>query len=205
MDKTTFSKGMALLCEVFVKESTELFLKAYWLVLEDLTDKQFEAAVAGILKNKTFSKMPLPAEILELAHGSLEDKALMALYKVETAIKKYGYYTSVVFDDPVIHMVIAALDDWQSLCLTSIDEWKWRKKEFISLYKTFTHNPVQYPPKLVGFHDHNNELNGYKEYIKPPVLVGDKAKAGLVLEHDTQDDKDTERKVLQLGGIGGKK
>lgn len=203
MDKTTFGKGMALLCEVFGKESSELFLKAYFLVLKDLTDKQFEDAVAGILKNKTFSKMPLPAEILEFAYGSLEDKTLLALYKLETAIKKHGYYTSVVFDDPVIHMAIQALDGWQTICVMQDDEWKWKKKEFMSFYKTFTHNPVQYPPKLVGFHDHNNEINGYKEYIKPPVLVGDKAKARLVLEHDTQDDKDTERKVLQLGGIGG--
>lgn len=197
LSEKKFKEGMFLLCEQFQREASEVLLKGYWLVLKELTDGEFERAIMILLSQTKFHKLPLPAEIREAIHGNIEDKAILALNKVENAIRQIGLYRSVVFDDPVIHMAIQALDGWQTICMMLAEEWKWKRKEFISFYKAFTVNPCQYPEKLIGYHDHNNEINGYKEHIKAPVLIGDKGKAQAVLENATAKNI-IERKALEL-------
>ncbi|MBT9167424.1 MAG: hypothetical protein DDT19_00762 [Syntrophomonadaceae bacterium] len=167
-----FKEGMAILCETFDRKLSEFLLKGYEMVLRDLSDAEFERAIGVCLSSKTFYKLPLPAEILEATRGKTEDKALLALNQLEDAVKRYGYDKSVIFKDKTIHMVVEVLDGWQAICFLSQDEWKWRRKEFVSLYKVFSANPREYCEKLIGYHDHFNSVKGLEKEIGEPILIG---------------------------------
>ncbi|MBT9165329.1 MAG: hypothetical protein DDT23_01346 [candidate division WS2 bacterium] len=172
LSEQKFKEGMAILCETFDRKLSDLLLKGYEMVLKDLSDAEFEKAIGVCLSSNTFHKLPLPAEILEAARGNIEEKALLALNRLEDAIKKYGHYRSIVFEDKIIHMVVQAMDGWQEICLLPLDEWKWKRKEFVELYKVFSTNPRGYPEKLIGYHDHYNSIHGFEDKIGEPVFIG---------------------------------
>ncbi|MBT9175541.1 MAG: hypothetical protein DDT22_01221 [candidate division WS2 bacterium] len=176
LSEQKFKEGMAILCETFDRKLSDFLLKGYEMVLKGLSDAEFERAIGVCLSSNTFHKLPLPAEILEAARGKIEDKALLALNQLEDAIKRYGYDKSVIFEDKTIHMVVEALDGWQAICFMTQDEWKWKRKEFVELYKVFSANPREYPEKLIGYHDHLNSINGFEKEISKPILIGVKQK-----------------------------
>lgn len=164
---------MAALGEAFSQEASEQKIKIYARALQDLKIEDIEKAVWNIIRTRTTATFPKIAEIRELVHGDPDEQALLALVKLEESIQKHGYYTSVVFVDKTIHMAVEALGGWQGISVMTSEEWKWKRKEFLDLYKVFSKNPREYPEKLIGYHDGNNEINGFKKYIKEPILIGD--------------------------------
>lgn len=145
-----------------------------------MSDEQFKDVVTVVLKTKKFYKVPLPAELLEAANGKPQDAAILALEKVERAIREVGSYFSVVFDDPVIHRTIEGLGrSWQGICEMPIEEWKFARKDFIKMYETFSANPSfnNVSVKLIGRTEDMNELNGYYHKSQEVRYIGDKAKA----------------------------
>jgi len=203
LDKTKFAEMMTMLCEVFGKEPTKPLIAAYYMALKDMTQQELERAIEGILTKK-FNKMPLPAEILEFIHGNLEDRAMLALEKVERAMRDVGGYRSVVFDDPVIHMVIESFDGgWPGLCAIPEREWKFARKDFLKLYQAMSKEKNRRPvPKLVGIHEHINQLNGC-EYKGRPVVVGDRKRAlawTQKVKAIGQESRQAE-KLLEMAGV----
>jgi len=186
MDNKVFAEGFAGLCAVFNREPSKVLADIYFKMLSDLSNEQFKKATENILKTSKYAKLPSIAEIREAALGSTEDKAMQALTLAEDAMRRVGHYKTVVFPDKVIHMVVEALEGWEKCCLTPEDEWKWKRKEFISLYKVFASNPRPCAEKLIGFHDRVNGTKGIKE-PQTPVLIGDSHKAMAVLTHKQED------------------
>lgn len=163
LSQEVFAEGMTLLGETYERDITEILLKAYYRVLQNVSDSDFQNAVGAILATRQYTKMPLPADILEHINGKPEDQALLALDKVEKAIREVGGYTSVIFDDPVIHRVINSFHDgWVGICEMTLEEWKWARKDFLKMYQAFQQQPdMQTPVKLYGRHDLHNETHGY--------------------------------------------
>ncbi len=133
LDFKTFTQSMTGLAEVYEKEVSEVFLKMYYQVLKSLTKEQFDRAIQGILATNKFHKFPLPAEFLDFAFGNPDDKANLALLKLEDGIKKYGFYDSVQFDDPLIHKAVESLGGWTKISGMTMDEWTWAKKDFLRI------------------------------------------------------------------------
>ena len=181
LSKEKFYALFSGLCDIVGKEPSKTLFKVYYEVLKHLTDEEFETAINKLLTSWKFKTLPMPAEILEMVNGNLEDQAILALTKVERAIREIGPYQTVVFDDPIIHAVINAFDGgWTGICSMTLDEWKFAKKDFIKIYKAYASNPdklPEIPNKLIGLHEHNNALNGYHKHIPLPVFVGNKEKA----------------------------
>lgn len=162
MKKEKFTEGMSLLCEVYGKSPSTLFLKAYWLILKGLTEKEFEKAVIGILDNKTFNSMPTPAEIKDQIRG---DEALEAWLLVCKMISQHGAYMSIIFPDPVIHSVIEAMGGWVQLCQTPTEEMKWKQKDFERLYPMMQ-GKNRHPEIITGIHERGIvDLNKNKQQI----------------------------------------
>lgn len=174
---------MAGLAEAVGQEVTPLRIKIYAKALEDLKIEEIEKAAWGLIQTRTFNSFPKPAELREAVNGKPEDAALIALEKVERAVREVGGYTSVVFDDPVIHRVIGATAEagWIGICDMPLEEWKWARKDFMKMYQAFAgRHEMQTPVKLYGRHDMHNTINGHidsgkaKEYVE---YIGDKNKA----------------------------
>ncbi len=183
-DRPRFANLMKAIGETFgnaapSKEKMELYFK----VLSDLSIEQVESAVYFILNTRTItSTFPVPGEIRAALSGG-KSAAMIALDKAERAVERYGVYESVVFDDPVIHMVIAAMGGWKHFCCPSEygdnQEWHWKQKQFIELYETFSKNPrANCPMVLIGIGDTEYYRDGKTIQIQPNI-VGNKDQAML--------------------------
>lgn len=186
MNYEVFLKGMSALCAVFDREPTDVLLGAYYSVLKGLTAEEFEIAVGNILTTCKFHKLPLPAEIIEAARGSNADRAVLALDKVEKAIREVGGYRTVMFDDPVIHAVIESMGGWVSICEMTSQEWKFARKDFLRLYEAFsrTNFDTHPPQQLPGRHDTENNARGINHKTKP-VIIETRKKPGE-LNHELE-------------------
>jgi len=172
-----FAKVMVLLGEVYGKEVSELKMEAYYDALSDLTDEELVRAVRMLMRTKKISVFPLPAEIREAVEGT--GREIIASLKVEEAMFKVGGYKSVVFDDPVIHVVIERTGGWPFYCAMEIDEWKFRRKDFERAYLAFAARPLpeKVPERLPGRYEIVNEAEGHRDEPPQIAYVGSKAKA----------------------------
>ena len=158
----------------------EQVIEVYYRALSDLSDEEFIRAIDRVVKIRVFPGMPKPAEIRDAAGGG-ESEALLALDKAEKAVELHGMYKAVIFDDPVIHMVVSAMGGWTKFCRPdAFGEYQqphWQRKEFVSLYETFSKNPrAECPKVLIGSGDTSYQ-RGDELVLVPPVIVGDKVKA----------------------------
>jgi len=68
MTRPEFAKEITILAEVFETELTEARLEIYWHALKDLSLDELKQAIEKLVKTITFHKLPLPAEIIEVAN-----------------------------------------------------------------------------------------------------------------------------------------
>lgn len=121
----------------------------------------------------------MPADIVKQLAGTRTDRSLIAWGKVLDAAQRVGAYTSVCFDDGLIHAAIEDVGGWVTLCRTDIDELPFVQKRFCDSYKAYSMRPdVKYPALLAGEHDAANVLRGFG--AKAPTLIGDPQKAATV-------------------------
>lgn len=115
--------------------------------------------------------------------GGNADRALVAWAKVDKAVRTIGDHRSVVFDDAVIHAVIADIGGWIGFGTKTMDEWPFKQNDFVKRYRGYIERGEvgEYPAKLCGRHDAYNRQIG-KENGKETVLIGDKSKAMQVLK-----------------------
>jgi hypothetical protein len=172
-----FAKVMVLLGEVYGKEVSELKMEAYFDALSDLTDEELVRAVRMLMRTKKISVFPLPAEIREAVDGT--GREIVASLKVEEAMFKVGGYKSVVFDDPVIHVVIERTGGWPFYCAMEIDEWKFRRKDFEKAYLAFAARPLpeKVPGRLPGRYEIANAAEGHHNEPAQIAYVGDRQRA----------------------------
>ena len=165
LDERKFNEGMAMLCEMFDRQPSKFLLSGYFMVLQDLSDEEFDQAIRSVMGSHRFAKMPLPAEIKEQIRGLNQDAAIVALDKLERAMARHGAYRSVQFDDLLIHAVVSSLGGWPKLCQMEMAEWKWVRKDFDRLYKAFSVQPagrLEIPERLAGIAEISNNANGYE-------------------------------------------
>ena len=171
---------MAALAEATSQEASEMKIKIYAKALGDLSLDSIENACWQIIKTRKLATFPKVAEIRESISGEPETQALLALEKLEDAMRSIGRYRTVSFDDPAIHSAVEAFaGGWVAICEMQEDEWKWGRKEFMKLYQAFVKQPKsEVAQKLIGVHEHNNELAGREvvtetKYIGQPLKVAE--------------------------------
>lgn len=175
LNKTKFSEGMSLLCETYQREPSKLLMKAYYMALKDLNDTDYEQAIGNVLQDRKFNKMPMPGEIREYATGSIDDKATLAYDAFTKGKAKTGAYDSVCFDDKIIHAVVEAMGGWSGLngvCMITEDEWRFKRKEFIDLYKAISRQSGrEIPEKLIGISEYGCRQNEEWEKYVPAIKM----------------------------------
>lgn len=95
-------------------------------------------------------------------------------------------YASVVFDDPIIHVVIEEMGGWIRLCHTLLKDLPFRAHEFKKHYVGYVnHLPSCYPKQLIGLEAHQNKVSGYVAQL--PLLIGDQKRALTVWKNGSEN------------------
>jgi hypothetical protein len=97
------------------------------------------------------------------------------------ACGRVGAYTSVCFDDGLIHAAIEDMGGWVKLCRSTTDDLGYLQKRFCDAYKAYAgrEGDVSFPPMLAGEHDLSNIAKGYGS--TGPVLIGNPDRAKRVM------------------------
>lgn len=168
----TYLQGIEIIETITGKTLSAPQLKAYRILLDDIQDQDFVTGINNMLRERVYSNFPMPAEIREYClgtrNGDLDLRIAKATNLIKRAIGSAGMYTTVAFDDPIIHLVIRDFGGWTKLCEKNLDDFenllKW---DLPKLYKAYaTRKNADIPTMLEG-----------KGVDKTVVYIGDKAKA----------------------------
>lgn len=181
-EREEFVKVLILAAELYSKEISNTLVKLYWHALQLYPLQDVARAFKMHFQDPDNGQfMPKPADIVRVIKGNSQTQSMVAWSKVEQAIRLVGPYPSVVFDDPIIHIVLHEMGGWVKLCQTSQKEFPFVNREFQTRYISFRYKtPSNYPAKLTGLTEHQNTMQGYQS--EDPFLLGDMTKAKAVLE-----------------------
>lgn len=185
-DKIRFTECLVGLCTLYGKQINTFLLEIYWQACAKFELADVQRALHAHINNPDQGQfMPKPADIVRYLQGSGGAQALRAWSLVLQAMQGVGCYSSVVFDDVIIHAVITEMSGWVHLCKTQADELPYKAREFERRYASYVLQPPQtYPAVLTGIIEWQNKAQGY-HYGDNPILVGDMAKARLVYQGGT--------------------
>lgn len=117
----------------------------------------------------------------------IEDMTIVEVGKVLEAVRKYGAYSSVVFDNPVTQAVIAdTYGGWPRLCAEC--DAKGFRQEFARVWAAYCRQRVGRFAHLPGTFEIANRSNGFDEHVPPPELIGYQNKAHSVLKAGQETD-----------------
>jgi hypothetical protein len=184
-EMSEFSKLLMGIGALYGKSMTPALIEIYWQSLQAFGFSQVKAAIHAHVNNPdTGQFLPQPADVIRYLQGSSESRGLQAWSRVLRAIQQVGCYSSVIFDDPLIHAVIDDMGGWIQLGKLQEKDIPFRAQEFVKRYMGFVLNPPKsYPKQLTGLVEHQNNCMGYPS--DPPLLLGDKQKALQVYEQGT--------------------
>lgn len=119
--------------------------------------------------------MPTISDLTKMMHGRTADQAALAWSKVNLAVRQIGPIVDVVFDDAIIHRVLADMGGWAAMGIKEEKEWPFIAKEFENRYRGYkmSDQKPDYPRVLIGMANAANEAAGLPK--QGARLVGDKA------------------------------
>ena len=177
-----FRDGVVGVMAFYGKDVSTFALDVWWNALKGFDLSAIREAFNRHLMNPDSGQFPpKPADIVRMLGGGTQDKALRAWAKVDKAIRQVGTYSSVAFDDKLIHRVLHEMGGWIGLGTKHEDEWPFVAKEFENRYRGYAmrgENP-EYPPVLIGLAEANNRKEGFEAPL--PVLIGNAERAQLVM------------------------
>lgn len=185
-DRQRFSIYLLGCSEYYGKPVGKGVIELYWQGLQQYDMDAIEGAIQRHMQSPdTGQFMPKIADIVRMISGTSADAALIAWSKVDSAVRRVGPYASVVFDDPIIHRALEDMGGWIALGTKTDDEWPFVAKEFENRYRGYRSRGEipAHRGKMLGIAEAENMKNGYA--VPPPTLIGDPAKAQVVLEGGT--------------------
>jgi len=181
MTKDALARGFALICTAFPNLGmNETTLDVWAKLLEDLDDNPFLNAVLRLCREEKqlYPGTNVVALIRERAVSSTS--GIVALTRLEDAMREVGGYRSITFDDPVIHLVVMRMGGWPKLCAMVVGEWKFIRRDFEKLYDAACREPIpvdQIPTRLAGILEISNSANGHGDRPVQMQIYGDEQKA----------------------------
>ncbi len=164
-DSARFLVAVSALAAAFGREVDRAFLAAFELGLKDLPIEAIERAVESCIVNVRF--MPTVAELRERAGVvSPKERAVIAWEALEKARRRFGYYSTVSFDDPVINAAVRNLGGWERVSELADDPENyrvWFRKEFERVYVALCSAGVskEQAAPLIGYCDRMNVPAGH--------------------------------------------
>jgi len=187
MNQSDQARFAALLTDVlaFYGQAVSGFALSVWW--EACKSFEYEAVQRALSRHATDPERgmfaPKPADVVRQVQGTPTDRAASAWSVTLDAASRVGAYTDVVFDDPIIHAAIEDMGGWVALCRTDTDRLSYLQHRFTEAYRAYANRGdlTTYPRKLTG--DRSPDETYLSRGLPPPkpVLIGDAARAQLVL------------------------
>lgn len=181
-DKIRFATVLMGVAEYYGKPLSEGVVELYWQGLREFDFEAVSKAFWDHTQNPDSGQfMPKIADIVRILQGRTSDQATVAWTKVDNAVRRVGTYHDVVFDDPIIHRVIADMGGWIAMGQKNDDEWPFVQREFENRYRGYRirNETPEYQSRLIGISNAYNQKEGFK--LQKPMLIGDERKAQQVL------------------------
>lgn len=172
-DKRQFTKSLTKVGYYYGRVVSIELSDIYWDNLKNFEFKDIETALSVHYHQPEEGRFfPKIADLVRILEGLPESRALIAWTRVYSYMCSVGCYQSVIFDDHLIHAVIADMGGWIHLCTRPLKELSFVAIEFQKRYRAYLIRPVfHYPRYLVGFFELKNAAQGYP--VVPPLLLGD--------------------------------
>lgn len=182
-DKGEFSQIMQGTMAMYSKDVSSALLKMWYASLIEYDIAALREAFNAWLRNPDQGQFaPKPADIIRLIDGATGDRAMLAWSKLEKAVRRVGPYSSVGFDDAIIHKVVEDLGGWIKLANTKTEkDLEFVGLDFVKRYRGYALKGVaqDYPAYLIGQAEADNVRNGFPG-IDHVQLVGDAQRAADV-------------------------
>jgi hypothetical protein len=169
---------------MYRQDVSSFALEVWWQSMQGFDIEQVRKAFTAHAMDPDRGQFaPKPADLIRVLQGTRGDRSLVAWGKLLDAMQRVGAYTTVCFDDGLIHLAVEDCGGWIKCCRGLTDELPFLQKRFCDAYKAYSSMPdVKYPPKLYGEHEITNaRLPNYKD--PAPTLIGDAGKAINVLQN----------------------
>lgn len=182
-DKVRFATLLTGIADYYNRPLATAVIELYWQGL-----LQFDlAAVEQALWRHTQTTddagkfMPKIADLKQMLLGKTADQAAIAWTKVDTAVRCVGTHRDVVFDDALIHRVVAELGGWIKLGMADEKEWPFIANQFQTRYRGYRmrNEAPEYVPVLTGIANAHNGKEGFAG--QEPILIGEAAQAKRVM------------------------
>jgi hypothetical protein len=189
--QTDYARFLSILtgiADYYGKELSEGVISLYWQGLMQYDLPAVEKALWEHTQNPDNGQfMPKIADVCRGLQGRTQDQAALAWSKVDTAVRRIGTYSDVVFDDPIIHRVLADMGGWIKLGTHTDDDWPFVAKEFENRYRGYKlrGEVPEYQPVMTGIANAHNQKEGFRS--QPPMLIGNEAKAKQVMLAGTNE------------------
>ena len=182
-----FSRIWNMALETKGKVLSDAAIEMTFEVLRPYALADIKAAVYAHLRDPDEGQYPiLPAHITKFISGSSKTNAAIAWNKVVEGIKRVGSHSDIIFDDPIIHVVVRDMGGWVQICGVSNKELPFKGNEFKTLYEGHLKRGIDsHPPRLLGTANAENRRLGVdpEEKFDEVVMFGNHEQAARVA-HD---------------------
>ena len=166
-DKKDFAELMVGNGEMYNKAVSKSLMQIYFDTLASYSIEDVKKGFgAHSLDAKHGTFFPKPADIvrhLTANEISNEELAELAWAQVIREIRRTGSYGTLKLDDKQAIAAVKSLGSWSQLCGSTESEMTWKKKEFISMYETYSRTPIEMLPSSlpgrIGLVEHKREEN----------------------------------------------
>ena len=139
MDREKFVKGMTFLGVAYNKEFTEEELEVWYSMLKDNSIEDFSNAIQSLIK--TEERMPSIATITKKIAEQQTSSLPNAEDEWQEVIKAVGHYGSYREQEALENLKpytskIVKYIGYQRICMSTPEEQKWNKKEFVGEYNS---------------------------------------------------------------------
>lgn len=189
-DFIPFCDHLDLVAEQYSKTLSEGLKMLYFQGLQHYDFEAVKQAMTRHLQNPDSGMfMPKIADFVKMMQGNTQDSALIAWAKVDRAVRRVGTWSSVVFDDEIIHAVLQDMGGWLALGSKTEEEWPFIAKQFENRYRGYKqrNERVEHLPVLIGRAEAENGFNGFKS--QKPILIGNETKAIAVYKSGNNSEK----------------
>ena len=175
MTKEEFGIPFGIMAEYFGAQPTQGLTMLYYQAFENWPIDKFEYACKVIMETRVFNGLPKIAEIREAIEGRQDDRIMIAYQTLVEALRKYAFWDSVIFEDGAIAHAVEDMGGWMMVSEWTVEEWKFRRKEFEQLYQAHMKRGNNSPTKVIGHFEHDNAKKGYEGQTEP-IFIQDKNK-----------------------------
>ena len=150
-DRPRFAQLLMQIGELYHKPISPTLLALYWQALIGFEWEAIKAALQAHVQNPECGQyLPKPADIIRSLQGTDTEHAQQAWQQVVEAIRGFGSYNSVTFEDLRIHAAITDMGGWVRLCSTTQSELLYYEKTFKKNYIRYLHHPLLHAPKTLS-------------------------------------------------------